>query len=146
MMNEEGAQPATDRMTSPPQSCYYASCESTPKWGVSSQVKRKNPDGSDLTLFTCDSHYDDLTGKLRSVGTKYSLFPVNGPHMVSPEEAEVTGDASAQPGMYPDFKTMIGKVLFAGTCYIVALIIGPFVILYYGGKWIFGWRPPSEGL
>ena len=148
-MNEEGARPTADRMTSPPSSCYYASCAKEPMWGIGSSVKQKNPDGSALTLYTCDAHYADLTGELRGAGTKYTLFPINGPHLVSPEEprAQVLSDPnppSDLPGMFRPPESKLGKFLFGSACVATGLIVGLFLILYYGGRWILGWRPPTE--
>jgi len=148
-MNEEGAQPTADRMTSPPSSCYYAGCEVRPKWGIASSVAQKNPDGTDLTLYTCDKHYEDLTGELRSVGTKYTLFPVNGPHLVQPEDGPPLqminnpGDPGEIPGVFREPTFLLGKVAFNGACVAAGLIIAPFLLVYYGGKWIFGWRPSN---
>ena len=139
----------TDRMTSPPSSCYHASCDVNPKWGVASSVKQKNPDGTDLTLYTCDVHYEDLTGELRGAGTKYALFPINGPHMVTPEEpkAQVLSDPTPPdetPGLFRPPESQLGRFLFAGACVAMGLVVGPVLILYYSGRWILGWRPPAE--
>jgi len=62
------------------QNCYHASCATPPKWGVASSVEQKNPDGTDLTLYTCDDHYGVLTGDLKNAGTRYGLFPIGDPH------------------------------------------------------------------
>lgn len=124
--------------------CYYAFCEFTPKWGVSSKAEVKNPDGSDLTLYTCDTHYDDLTGKLRSVGTKYNLFPVNGPHMVAPRE-EPTVDDFKDPDALPEPRTRLGRFLLNAACVVVGIIIGPFILIYYASRWLLGFRPSDYG-
>jgi len=29
-------------------------------------------------------------------------------------------------------------------CAIVGIVIAPFLLLYLGGKWMFGWRPEEE--
>jgi len=141
----------TDRMTSPPSSCYSASCDVSPKWGVASSVKHKNPDGSDLTLYTCDVYSKDLTGELRGAGTKYTLFPINGPHIVAPP-CVGAGEHMVHfepvpietPEGYPEPTTKLGKALFVGTCVVVGIIIGPFILVYYLGLWLSGWRPPAE--
>jgi hypothetical protein len=148
MMNSEGARPSVDRMTSLPQTCYFAGCQLQPKWVVASSVKQKNPDGSDLSLSTCDHHYDTLTKDLRKAGTKYALLPINGPHIVMPEVND-NPKAEPPPASFRDLdyepETKLGKLLFNTTCVVVAVVIGPFIILYYAGRWILGYRPPFEG-
>lgn len=122
--------------------CFYSGCATDPKWGISSSVKRKNPDGSPLTLYACDGHEGTLTAQMRAAGTKYTLFPVGGPHMVPPCDcieptSEEVFERSMQ-GFHPVLRFAINVV-----CIVVGLVVGPCLLLYYGGRWILGWRPKS---
>lgn len=144
MMEKEGARSSANSMTSQPKSCYYAGCGETPMWIVASSVPQKNPDGSDLALLTCEEHYEVITGELRSAGTRYTLLPINGPHVVlqacgRPPVDEFDGSEEYRP------KTRVGRILFSGVCIVVGVIIAPFIICYYAGRWILGYRPPFEG-
>jgi len=137
-MKKDNPQP-TDKMTSQP-GCYHSDCGFTPKWGIMSSVPLRNPDGTPLTLFACDDHYGALTGQLMEAKTRYSLYPINGPHIVSPHECEPPS-GSIPPDEPQSPKTTLGMIFFFGACVAVGTIIAPFMILYYGGKWVFGWRP-----
>lgn len=127
--------------------CYYSNCNTAPKWGVSSSVQTKNPDGTPLTLYACDEHYDPLTTKMREAGTRYSLFPINGPHMVIPsgcgcddhesERAKADQVYEDELARMPWPARVLVNVAVAG----VVLLIGPFMLLYFGGRWLLGWRP-----
>ena len=138
-MNDRNAQPSTDSMTSQTK-CFYSGCTASPKWGISSSVKHKNPDGSPLTLYACDGHEGTLTAQMRDAGTKYTLFPVGGPHMVPPRDcvAQTPEELFEQSmrELHPVFRHVIN-----GVCLVVGLVIGPFLLAYYGGKWLLGWRP-----
>lgn len=111
-------------------------------------AKVKNPDGSHLTLFACDDHYRDITSEMRRVKTKYSLFPINGPHVVPPPncclpESGPPPDTQAEDEIEQKIASLPVplRILFEGACFVVMLVVGPFMLLYYGGKWILGWRP-----
>ena len=138
-MNDRSAQPSANSMTSQTR-CFYSGCAADPKWGVSSSVTHKNHDGSPLTLYACDGHEGTLTSQMRDAGTKYTLFPVGGPHMVLPCDCiEPTPEEVFEISMrsyHPILRFAIN-----GVCVVVALVVGPFILLYYGGKWALGWRP-----
>jgi len=131
-MNEEEARPTVGRMTSPTSSCYYSSCDSPPKWGVASSVKQKNPDGSDLTLYTCNDHYNNLTSNMTKAGTRYTLFPVGGPHMVLPTTPEEKLDD------FIKYRSFLYKAFIYTTIIMVGIVVGPFLVVYYGGQLVLG--------
>jgi len=116
-------------MTSEP-SCYYASCNGTPKWAVTSMTRTKQPDGNPLKLYTCDNHYTNLTSDLRKAVTRYTLEPIGGPHMVAPTTPE------------EDFKDLVKdrstfyKVFTCAAVIVVGVVIGPPMFVYYGVKWL----------
>lgn len=128
---------STDSMTSRSE-CFYADCSTSPSWGVESEAAPKNPDGSPWYLFACDDHEQHLTADLRRSGTKYRLFPVIGPpsrpkcpHVESYEEA---------------FKSLPRgeRMLINGATILATVLVAPPILIYYGVKWIFGWRPDDE--
>lgn len=133
-------------------SCYFAHCEKTSRWGLASSVEHRNPDGSPLTLFSCDSHYNDITSDLRLAGTKYTLFPINGPHMVQPGEGrsgedysglgEAFHEVSYEEALHslPWYQRLFVNVASVGA----TVVIGPFLVVYYGYKWVRGRRPGQD--
>lgn len=140
-MKEEQSQPTADSMASE-KSCYYSGCDRTAKWGVVSGAPARQPDGSPLTLYACDDHYSGITGDLRQAGTKYSLFPINGPHIVSPCE-----HACSEQTDHESYERAIAEMpwparfLVSGATFAVMVIIAPPVIFYYTIKYLSGWRP-----
>ena len=144
MENRDMAQPSTDSMTSNP-ACFYVDCSDAPKWAVTSMTQVKQPDGKPLILYTCDDHYGTLTNNLRNAGTKYILSPVSVPVVVPSAD-------DPPPAIEEEFEEqlrkapLIPRLFFKGIIIIAGIIVGPFVLLYYGAKWIFGWRPASEDL
>jgi hypothetical protein len=136
-MNDEKVHPPISSMAFQ-KSCYYSGCSDFPKWGVSSETEQKNINGEPLTLYTCDGHQGELTVQLRDAGTRYSLFPVSGPHLVTPTEPGPISPTTTRRG----FKsTPFNNLLANCACVMIGLVVTPFVLLYFGGKWIFGWRP-----
>jgi len=135
-MNEGNTQPSVDSMTSQ-RSCFYSGCSKDPKWGVSSSVEQRDQNELPLTLFACDEHESGLTSRMREAGTRYSLFPVGGPHMVAPCEHPPASDQTN--GVSAMRRLTINLI-----CAIVGIVIAPFLLLYLGGKWMFGWRPEEE--
>lgn len=133
------AQPSTDSMTSNP-ACFYSACGDAPKWAVTSMAQTKQPDGKPLLLYTCDNHYGTLTNNLRNAGTKYVLAPINGPHMVPPiDEAPATPEEALENKFKG--RSIIFKAFVYPMITIVMVLIGPFMLVYYGCKWLLGWRP-----
>ena len=124
-------------------SCYHSGCTTAVKWGISSSVEQKNPDGTSLTLFACDKHEGALTVRLRKAGTRYSLFPTNGPHFAPPiglppetvEEA-FKQDLARRPAVV--------RFLINATTILVVVVIAPFLLLYYGGQWALDHRRWSK--
>lgn len=133
--------------------CYSTTCGSEIRWGVVSSATKTGPDGSPLTLYSCDDHEPPLTKRLRTAGTRYQLFPV-----VKPAPAEPTIDPSlgwVRPCQAPkpepikndepelDTRRMswIGRAVTKVVVLAVSLAIAPAIIGYYGTKWFFGWRP-----
>lgn len=108
--------------------CFYPNCDLSPSWEVESLVEKKNPDGSLLSLLTCDDHYGTITSDLRKAGTRYVLHPL--------------GEAAAQTSQGRPH--IIFRLVVTALTVAVALVIGPFIIAYYGAKAAFGWRPPEE--
>jgi len=125
---ENDARPATDSMASQVR-CFYPGCVVSPKWSIESTVKQRNPDGSPLTLQTCDDHYNDITSDMRRAGTRYVLHPIDQ----KPEDQKEDPQCP-----------LAVRLLLAGVTVVIALIIGPFIVAYYGVKAVFGWRPPAE--
>ncbi len=113
--------------------CYHASCKTTPKWGVSSSVKQKNPDGSDLTLYTCDVHYNVLTTDLKTAGTRYTLFPIGENHMVPPMTPEEAFEELIRE------RSIFYKAFTYSAVVLVGIVIGPPILLYYGVRWCAQW-------
>ena len=101
----------------------------------------RNPDGSPLYLFACDEHEQMLTADMRRAGTKYSLFPVIGPPTVSPP-----CECSAEETYERELKKMpVGLQHLVNAATIgVMVVIAPPLLLYYGGKWLMGWRPGED--
>jgi hypothetical protein len=141
-MEEERSQPSTNSMTSE-KSCYYSGCALTPKWGVTSGAKARQPDGSPLTLFACDGHYSEITGDLRQAGTKYTLFPINGPHIVSPCDHKCDNEDNPFESYEQELSKMPLplRIVVTGATFAVMIVIGPPMIVYYTIKWVSGWRP-----
>jgi hypothetical protein len=129
MKNEDSAQTSTDSMPSQA-CCYYSNCDQVAKWEIASSVAKRNPDGSPLTLYTCDEHYENLTGDLRKAGTPYTLSPVNGPHMVPPFTPEENFDELIKN------RSIFYKAFTYIAVALVGIVIAPFMIIYYGGKWV----------
>lgn len=100
-------------------------------------MEQKNPDGTDLTLLTCDSHYSKLTTDLKRAGTRYTLSPICNHHTVPPIIVDEIVDSTAPSGQ----KSSVRKTLLYVAVLVVGAIISPFILLYYAGKWILGWRP-----
>ena len=128
------------------------SCDASAKWGVASSVKQKNPDGTHLTLYTCDSHYSNLTVDLKKARTRYALFPVGESHMTppvsdepapEPEEEEEEEEEDAFEKKINE-GPLVARLLFKGMIVTVGFIIGPFIAVYFGVRWLFGWRLPEE--
>jgi hypothetical protein len=135
-MTEEKAQSPADSMTSQP-GCYHGNCRIPPKWGISSSVRLRNPDGSPLTLFACDDHYGDLTTDLRAAGTRYSIFPIGGPHVVSLPTAEEEIEDKLKNS------SLLSRIALNSAVAVAAIVVAPFLLAYYGGRWLLGWRPPE---
>lgn len=119
--------------------CFSQSCSTGVRWGISSSVEKKNPDGSPLTLYACDKHEPELTSALRAAKTRYQLFPVTDPDPVgwvrpvqAPEEVVVNETKN---------RSLLHRIFVSALVVAVGIIIAPFVIGYYGVKWICGWRP-----
>jgi len=142
-MNEENSQTSTDSMTSQ-RTCFYSGCSKVPKWGISSSVERKDQDGAPLTLFACDEHEGGLTAHMRQAGTRYSLFPVGGPHMIAPADLAPENAHTAQLEHQASKLSGARRLAFNLVCIAVTIVITPFLLLYLGGKWMFGWRPEEE--
>jgi len=136
MKNEDRAQTSTDSMPSQT-SCYYSNCDHVTKWEIASSVAKRNPDGSPLTLYTCDEHYDTLTRDLRKAGTRYTLSPVNGPHIVPPMTPEENFEEMVKD------RSFFYKAFVYSTVVLVGIVIAPFMLIYYGSKWLMakaGWQ------
>lgn len=137
---KESSQP-TDSMTSKP-TCFYADCETSPSWGVESAAAPKNPDGSPWHMFACDDHEQVLTSDLRRAGTKYSLFPVIGPPIAPHKCPSIEDSYEKEFQRLPPFQ----RALINGASTLVTVLIAPPILIYYGVRWIFGWRPENEEL
>jgi len=137
MENEDRAQPTADSMTSQV-TCYYSNCDSSTKWAVASSVAHRNPDGSPLSLYTCDDHYSNLTNNLRRAGTKYTLSPINGPHMTPPEglapEMAPVGEYEIEFSSLIKHRSIPYKVGVFIAITLTVIIIGPPMLIYYGAK------------
>jgi len=107
---------------------------------VSSSVEKRDADGGPLTVLSCDDHQSALTKQMMDAGTRYSLFPVCGPDPIP------TCDCSG-PTAEDVYEQEISKLpavprfLLNAACIIVGLVMAPFFIVYFGGRWALGWRP-----
>lgn len=128
----------TNSMTSE-RGCFYAGCKTSPSWGVESTAAPKKLDGSPWHLFACDDHEEVLTADLRRAGTKYSLFPVIGPPTI-PHKCPHADSYEEAFGELPGFE----RLLINGATIVVTVLIAPPILLYYGVRWVFGWRPNRE--
>lgn len=129
--------------------CFSADCNATAKWGIASSVQIRNPNGSPLTLYACDKHEELLTARLRSIGTKYQLFPVTSSKLGSTDDNKMSDrprptdesltdkQINDRINRLPPARRIILKLMII----IVTIIVTPFVLIYYGIKWISGWRP-----
>ncbi|MGD9726561.1 MAG: hypothetical protein AB7L09_01205 [Nitrospira sp.] len=123
--------------------CFYAGCKTSPSWGVESAAPAaKNPDGTPISILACDDHEQVLTADMRRAGTRYSLFPVIGPPITSGQEqqdrqAEDTEDYDVSYEEALDSLPWHVRALVN----IVSVLIGPPMLIYYGIKWIAGFRP-----
>lgn len=138
-MNEESARSSSNSMTSQVR-CYHGNCPVKATWGISSGVKQKNPDGSPLTVYVCEDHYNHLTYALREAGTRYSIFPLTGDHPA------VAATAAAGQKEHPKYslrdRALIIRIVVGGLTVIVAALITPFLVLYFGGRWLLGYDLP----
>jgi hypothetical protein len=91
-------------------------------------------------MLTCDDHEQVLTSDMRRAGTKYRLFPVIGPPIGCPRHRSPEDSYEAAFNELPAFERALINCATAA----VTLIIAPPMLLYYGVKWVFGWRPKSE--
>lgn len=119
--------------------CFSAHCKTSVRWGIASSVKKTNPDGSPLTLYACDDHERVLTRELRGAGTRYRLFPVEDQSPVLEWVQPIT-EKTSEPKKPSPVKRLITTTLVI----IVGVVIGPFLIGYYGAKWLRGWRPSKD--
>lgn len=131
--------------------CFAAYCTAGVRWGVSSSVKTKNPDGTPLTLYACDEHEPVITAKLRSAGTRYQLFPVEepcpnpGPGLALPAalpprpknpEEEFASEVKRMP--------FAKRIILSTILVVVGIVVTPIIIIIYGVKWLCGWRPTNN--
>ena len=132
----ENKEPSTDSMASQT-TCYYSNCDESTKWSVASLVDKRNPNGSHLTLSTCDDHYATLTGDLRRSKTRYTLLPINGPHLTPPS----TPEDEFSEGMRD--RSFVVRAMLYGAVVVTGVIIGPFLFVYYGYQWLFRGKKES---
>ena len=62
--------------------------------------------------------------------------------MVQSEGLELEETANTYKGQ-PE--TRVGKFFFNGACIIIGVIIAPFILTYWGVRWLCGIRPPFQG-
>lgn len=122
--------------------CYYSNCNSEPNWGVASSVELKNADGSPLVLYSCDEHYYTITTDMRQAGTRYTLFPLTDKlraqitqrvalSIVNPEET-----IRALP--------FVLRVLAYSLTSVIFVVLVPPMTVYFGIRWLLGWRPSPK--
>ena len=126
--------------------CYHGDCEDYAKWGISSSSKQKNPDGSPLTLFSCNQHQSELTSMMRIVGTQYTLFPINNSDTTSHWNKIQNSSTPSKLAYEKKFEKppMLLQIIIHTILIIVGAAISPFVLIYFGSKWISGWRPNTK--
>lgn len=134
--------PSQNAVVTEPHTCFGADCKSDVRWGVESSVKKRDFDGSPLTLYACDDHERILTAQLRTAKTRYRLFPVETP-VATPVEAKSDGEKAfdERVAKMSPFGQLMSNVLVV----VVCIVIAPFIAVYYGVKWIAGWRPAKNG-
>lgn len=125
--------------------CHHGDCEESAKWGISSSVKKANPDGTPLTLFACDSHEEALTSMMRAMGTRYMLFPIESkPYITDYYEAKVQESSIPADEPYENElreMSILARVAVNLVIVTVGIIVSPAILVYFGGKWALGWRP-----
>lgn len=136
-----------------PHTCYSAYCDAAIRWRVVSLSGAINPDGSPLALFACDRHEPALTAELRRAGTKYQLMPASPGPEADPSLGWLRANIGGPAG---PIRSMLGRTnvrskepllfrVWPAVMFIVMMtLIGPFIFCYYGVKWLFGWRPPTN--
>ena len=127
--------------------CHHGDCEEPAKWGISSSVKKANPDGTPLTLFACDDHEEALTSMMRAMGTRYMLFPIDSkPHITAHYGDKVQESSKLADAPYENElreMSILARVAVNLVIVTVGVIISPAILIYFGGKWALGWRPGS---